>query len=370
MFQFCSLFKLKRLWAGLWTPVFFLFLSQACVLAQDSKLEDAKDFYNKSILKAETAWKSKVEKLVRYSGSMTVSMQMNGSNPNSEKTPVYSKIRGEWLTNFPNIVFDSEVVQSENAEAEPQVAFGCNKKYLFVLEKQSTADQWTINKVESWSKRIKSGDLWSFLLNPSDAQGLHMELCSLYSKTFLSEFILPDDTTSIMSLTSSPLCEVNQCEMLDSGALRMHFTINKTENSSENAADVKKNSFPFQSGSIDFMPDDWRVIAATLSYGKWEESMQCEYDIENEIPTLASRKVKTTYGDGTFTEDETKYSFSKKTTDPTRFTLSHYGLPEPDFGTTGINWIRWIFLGVGLFAIGWGVWRLSRKRSNSADAIR
>ena len=145
----------------------------------------------------------------------------------------------------------------------------------------------------------------------------------------------------------------------------MYFTVKEVESDGEKKADVKTSSFPFRSGSIDFASNDWRVIAATLSYGKWEESMQCDYNLDGEIPTLVSKKIKTTYGDGKFTEDEFTYNMSKKSFDSTRFTLTHYGLPEPEFGTTGVSWIRWILLAVGLFAIGWGVWRFYRERLTS-----
>lgn len=44
------------------------------------------------------------------------------------------------------------------------------------------------------------------------------------------------------------------------------------------------------------------------------------------------------------------------------FTLSHYGLPEPDFGARKPNRIRFIIMGIGLVMIGVGAWRSIQKR--------
>ena len=365
MFLFCRLFKHEKFRAGIQLPVVFVLLFLAVnAWSQESKSDNVKELYDTSILKAEKAWKSKVDRLLSYSGVMTVSMQMNGSSPNSETAPVLAKTRGEWSVVFPDIVFDNEALSGDD-EIGTQVAFGCNKKYLFGLEKNAPSDQWTIDRVEPALKRINSDGIWDFLTNSSNSDEQLADLYRLLSRTVLSEFILPDNETSIVALTSSPLCEANRFETLDGGALRMYFTVKEAENDGGNAEGVKTRSFPFRSGSIDFASDDWRVLAATLSYGKWEESMQCDYNLDGEIPTLVSKKIKTTYGDGKFTEDEFTYNMSKKSFDSTRFTLTHYGLPEPEFGTTGVSWIRWILLAVGLFAIGWGVWRFYRERLTS-----
>ena len=48
------------------------------------------------------------------------------------------------------------------------------------------------------------------------------------------------------------------------------------------------------------------------------------------------------------------------------FTLSHYGLPEPDFGDRKTNRIRYIIMAVGLLMIGVGAWRMIQKRRENA----
>jgi hypothetical protein len=45
-----------------------------------------------------------------------------------------------------------------------------------------------------------------------------------------------------------------------------------------------------------------------------------------------------------------------------RFTLSHYGLPEPDFGERRTNRIRYIIIGIGILMMAIGAWRMIQKR--------
>jgi hypothetical protein len=45
-----------------------------------------------------------------------------------------------------------------------------------------------------------------------------------------------------------------------------------------------------------------------------------------------------------------------------RFTLSHYGFPEPDFGERRTNRVRYIIMGIGILMIVIGTWRMIQER--------
>jgi hypothetical protein len=52
-----------------------------------------------------------------------------------------------------------------------------------------------------------------------------------------------------------------------------------------------------------------------------------------------------------------------KTKDSSRFTLSHYGLPEPDFdGSRRVRPLRYVFIIMGLLLISIALWKMYRKR--------
>jgi hypothetical protein len=62
-----------------------------------------------------------------------------------------------------------------------------------------------------------------------------------------------------------------------------------------------------------------------------------------------------------------KYSFENlRPTDPKdikRFTLSHYGLPEPDFDNSRrTDRVRYILIGLGAILIVIALWRMIQKR--------
>jgi hypothetical protein len=44
------------------------------------------------------------------------------------------------------------------------------------------------------------------------------------------------------------------------------------------------------------------------------------------------------------------------------FTLSHYGLPEPDFGERRTNRVRYIVIGIGILMMIIGAWRMIQER--------
>ena len=61
--------------------------------------------------------------------------------------------------------------------------------------------------------------------------------------------------------------------------------------------------------------------------------------------------------------------FNLKETNPkdnSRFTLSAFGLPEPDFGGHRTNRFHYVFIGIGLLMFGTGAWRMVQKRRENA----
>ncbi|MDR1491692.1 MAG: hypothetical protein LBT05_03065 [Planctomycetaceae bacterium] len=97
----------------------------------------------------------------------------------------------------------------------------------------------------------------------------------------------------------------------------------------------------------------------TCFYGQSKKtiSIDCKYNIDNEsFPFPASYTSTQTLFDGS--SSIMKFSFKNlNSTDPKnmeRFTLSHYGLPEPDFGERRTNRVRYIIIGIGILMMAVG----------------
>ncbi|MBQ2556750.1 MAG: hypothetical protein II561_09370, partial [Thermoguttaceae bacterium] len=65
-----------------------------------------------------------------------------------------------------------------------------------------------------------------------------------------------------------------------------------------------------------------------------------------------------------------EYNISPKTeTSSSYYTLSSYGFPEPDFGSSKVGLARLIMTAVGALAILLGLWNFYRRRSSGAGSV-
>ena len=236
------------------------------------------------------------------------------------------------------------------------------------MNKKTLSDEWSIERLEPVAKRAKHDDLWKFMTSKAFLpRGNPESFFEMYASAVLSEFLLPQGVP-IMSLMTSPMCVVDKYEKIENGNLRIHFTIDDS---------VEKDlseplPFSFRSGRIDLTPNDWRVVAVSVFSpdGTYERSFQYEYKTDGETPFLSSikheqKKHKSKHKPtdvSYYREDSYTFEQSQETTDPTRYTLSYYGLPEPEF-VSETNRIRLVLIALGALLIGFAVWRFSRRRS-------
>jgi hypothetical protein len=114
----------------------------------------------------------------------------------------------------------------------------------------------------------------------------------------------------------------------------------------------------------------YRLIKkGTFKFGaegqKYETTtIDCTYD-ENilSVPILVTYKEVSDMNDGSVFKAIHSYENIKScTSGASRFTLSHYGLPEPDFGESRHNRIRYAIMSLGVLLIMIGLWRMYKKR--------
>jgi hypothetical protein len=131
----------------------------------------------------------------------------------------------------------------------------------------------------------------------------------------------------------------------------------------------------FSDGILVFRPDKyWMIENAVLTLidctGEVSEPVQltitCKFSEESNllIPFISEHNILLSF---VKTNDKIRSAYktiniNAVNLERSRFTLSHYGLPEPDFGERRTNRIRYIIMGLGLLLIGWGLWRLIQKQ--------
>ena len=339
-----------------------LFAAAPAVLAQDPADVSSQELYDSFKANAEKTWKNRMKQLDCCSFTATSLYQLKahkiGSNDSSDYNPDdYSFVHGEIACDFPRLI--GHTVGNEGKADEFHTDWGYKENYTFILNKKTLSDEWSIERLEPVVKRAKHNDLWKFMTSKAFLpRGNPESFFEMYASAVLGEFLLPQGVP-IMSLMTSPMCVVDKYEKIENGNLRIHFTIDDSV--------VKDLSeplpFSFRSGRIDLTPNDWRVVTVSVFSpdGTYEESIQNEYKADGETPFLSSSKHKS-IGATIYSEDSFTCEQSQETTDPTRYTLSYYGLPEPEF-VSETNRIRLVLIALGALMIGFAVWRFSRRRS-------
>jgi len=329
----------------------FMLCSSDCIWA-----ENAEHLYNDFKSNAERVWKQRINEVIRSSVDATISKQTELSLPNSMVAARKDVTQVAWRFDFPRLIVKNHT--SEKIDTNDQdLVFCLNEEYFFVLGKTASSETWEVKTLEPVSREPTFNGVWSFLTKSGMANG---GLPVYYYQALqmpLSEFIMPDGSF-FLSLTSSPSFVVNRLESTAEGYLRMFFSVVNP------LRGTAGSPFEFQGGEVVLIPRGWLIHSLRLSYGKWEQLMQCQYEIieGREFPVLVSKSVKTTLGDGKFYEDTYSYSLLAEMMDPAMFTLSYYGLPEPDFGERRVGWFRIATMIIGVSLIAFALWQMHLKR--------
>ncbi|MDO5577102.1 MAG: hypothetical protein Q4F84_08480 [Fibrobacter sp.] len=282
-------------------------------------------------------WQDYCERIRSYSGSIHI---VNSWDTGKEDQIVETKILG--LPGF--------AVQEEKLEGSNTV-FGVNNKYYFYL--RGNKEKWILENV-ALRPKTKSG--YFDLFDPQNTEEFDSYPDVLLMKGIGSGLDLRGIWLPV--LLKRPGCKIMKYERLkykSVNAVRLHFEYNDMNT---------ETGITSVSGEIDLLPDHfWLIKQAKLDQtqksvkDRWTLYLDMEYDFSGEIPLMVSRNVqccdyhlpvKKRFS------SVKKVSISKTETaiTPNRFTLSHYGLPEPDFE---IRRGRFSALRYGLMAIGFAL---------------
>lgn len=172
------------------------------------------------------------------------------------------------------------------------------------------------------------------------------------------------------------------------------FTIESAEKVNRDGVDYYRVDFSFNQptvtveadGEVGEMPTKYPLIAVssgslllttdyllikeaevnTISYGS--QTIKNDYKIVDGVPLISEYHL-TKHGNGGDYRETWTFDFRIGTNNgSSRFKLSYYGLPEPNFGDSGISLVRYVILVTGLVLIGVGVWRIVRRRRETSSS--
>jgi len=297
---------------------------------------------------APVAWARYVQSMSSISGTVTVRNLENG-RVTFERSNEYSLL-------FPFNV-------KEYSENEVQIVRCAGPNYSFLLEKRADDQNWQIMRLLSYDKPKPSLADWESALyedwfNESllerDFHVVQNELLQglqLYGHAYLPSLVnLPEFSVKGIYKTT--------VDGVDKVYIDYEF---------EPLDPVKYETLSVRSGSLVLDRQSWLIESGEfdveLSGIRLRYTVQCSYEANGDsVPKLKQRSLNTSHRGINFSSVFEFDLETDNTISPSRFTLSHYGIPEPDFGERRISPVRYLLLGIGILMVAFALWQMYRKR--------
>jgi len=339
----------------------FLALLIVSSILHGTKLSFAADFTSEQVInQATSAWNNYIQILKCCEGNITSKKLWYKSDGTVSQQEIWSS---ETISNFPCLV------TSTSKNGGKSHVFGLNKKYTFNLT-ETENQLWEIIDIDS-RVNYPQDFKWDF------REWIRPEPFSTYT----AEYRIVDSFAPFFFVAGLPLPVL--IKNPDFKLIELEETINNNcREISISFTYSPENYSPFapvRKGTIVLLPDyDWVIKEMTLFLLADQPvdtlstpvrlSMVFEYDFRGDIPLIKSFSLLSFTNETLIWSANSEYSINllSQTNLPSRFTLSHYGLPEPDFGERRTNRIRYIIMAVGLIMIGIGAWRMIQKRRENA----
>ncbi|MDR1925270.1 MAG: hypothetical protein LBQ66_12945 [Planctomycetaceae bacterium] len=260
-----------------------------------------------------------------------------------------------------------------------KIIMSFSQSYSFKIHRSASDDQWAVDYVEKISNNaLNNIENYEFPSGKETVDGLKDFVCRFY--IFRCFALEPNiHLPTLMRLPEFSITQIKEIQKdgvnyyaLDfsftpSGAVDEQLILDKLiQSKSTDPSELPEGlqKYPMiavRSGSLLLTTDYLLIKEADIEIlGTGKCKIVCNYRYEENIPLISEytmEYVKTGYKE--------VYSFDlslNPVQNSRRFTLSHYGIPEPDFGERRINRIRYVLLGLGMLLIVIAVWRTIRKR--------
>jgi hypothetical protein len=266
--------------------------------------------------------------------------QVRREEPNEEfrKADITLRTKGEHC--------QSMAIAPKGSEAITRAVFK-NPKYSFAIRRGPDDSTWVSNEIFPKG----SGDLYDNLILE-----LHFLDSVLHAPTYVNHLRIDD-------LLDSPAVVASAAADGDEVWIKMEIAdpTEQVNDISINFYEIELFIHPDSTGWLPYWcvhrtkgPND--IFTGDISFGNHK----------NERGIFIPQAMVTTLQKGNSepwkSEDHTfTWSFEDDLTDE-EFTLSHYGLSEPNFGESRVKTFRYILATIGALMIAYALWRMSRNR--------
>ncbi|MDO4588089.1 MAG: hypothetical protein Q4C95_12475 [Planctomycetia bacterium] len=222
-----------------------------------------------------------------------------------------------------------------------------NPSYSFSLSRKTTDGKWKINNIQP----LKSGN--------------RQEMITILGGSIYS--FLNINTIPLAALLKSDNVEIEsfeEKEIDDEIVVNMTLVIKNPE------LEIDNHYVGYEKVELLFRPEKYGYIPMEFIYYQMDSSKKVIRDQFHNINNfMIPFECKTFFkwGNSSYWNDyEGEKVFAQKVFDKSEFYLSHYGLPEPDFGESRPDIIRYVIIAIGLLLISLGIWRIYQKRQEKS----
>jgi hypothetical protein len=315
--------------------------------ATDTTVETDYEYFKQDVIKN---WITYCKKLGDYSGSIK---QENKWDTRFQRESQFY----EYLV----IGLSPNVVKEEKINGKTTV-FCANSTYSFRLKSVDKSNNWTVDEL------VKNDNTEHYFLediNNITTSSKRYNVNSIITRSLVAGLDL--NSSFLPVIFSDPGFEITKIESLhesNENIERIFFRYNCPADN--------KWTFP-RSGTIDLLKDhDMLILCANIISAQsnfedqWNFVIENKYDFSQEIPLVISSQRRCLdlppQNNFRYSMNFTYNIYKTDLVTSKRFTLSHYGLPEPDFGERRTNRIRYIIIGIGILMMAIGAYRIIQER--------
>lgn len=268
--------------------------------------------------------------------------------------------RSRFIKSGPNILWEQD-----GRDENETIIYGINKDYFFTLVDEN--GKRVVAAVEKIDSPLAEKDFVAPRPWGSLREGQAKEYAvSTFARNAGFGYALSHCWA--FGLLDSPSFSVDSYEetTTDDGEKVVEVTFSNEPTAYFNERAGRLDPANIRGGRLEFLPDQyWQIRSGSVVFWDGETDYTMEWTNEfsgspDATPyelTIAGRRLDMDY----------RYAYDVKCArlaappDDSRFTLSHYGLPEPDFGDSRLNWVRIFLLALGGAAILFSLRSICRK---------
>jgi hypothetical protein len=319
--------------------ILFIGMSNLWIIAQENN-------YKEPISQFQIVWKKYLHTLKQIQCDVTI-----------------ENYKGNVLENSNTSHFDCDYPQFVTTN-KANTSIRCyNEQYFFSLKRDKSNENWIVEQTDTTSVSSTLDD-WNFLptnVNISNAMNGPNLIASITTIGIrLHPLWLPslcnDPTFEIQDIISG-----KEDNGLKTTTIKFNINEGKTiDNMGHNGEVTLLNDhyYLIKNAKFSYIFDSRKKI-----FGTAEITNEYDFDTSFHVPVIV--KQTTIFREGIdiykkvmiFNNYEPATEKNQK-----RFTLSHYGLPEPGFGEHRTNRIRYLIIGIGILMMAIGAYRMIQKR--------